>query len=70
MPDITMCQNKDCPLKDKCYRFTAEPKKMQSYFAENPSSINKSKFECSMFYGDSAQYLLEQLKSIMKHERG
>lgn len=70
MPDITMCKNKDCPLKDKCYRFTAEPSMRQFYFTENPSRINKGKFECSMFWGDSAQYLLEQLKSIYKHERG
>lgn len=25
MPDITMCVNKDCPLRMKCYRFTAVP---------------------------------------------
>jgi len=23
MADITMCDGKDCPLKDLCYRFTA-----------------------------------------------
>lgn len=32
MPDITMCANKSCPLKKKCYRFVAEPDKgYQSY---------------------------------------
>ena len=25
MPDITMCINKECPLRMKCYRFTAVP---------------------------------------------
>ena len=25
MPDISMCNNQNCPLKDKCYRFTATP---------------------------------------------
>jgi hypothetical protein len=32
MPDISMCQNKQCLSKDKCYRFTATPNQyMQSY---------------------------------------
>lgn len=32
MPDITMCANKECPLKDSCYRFTAIPNNYrQSY---------------------------------------
>lgn len=25
MPDISMCQNKTCPLNQKCYRFKATP---------------------------------------------
>lgn len=25
MPDITMCENKKCPLRNKCYRATATP---------------------------------------------
>lgn len=25
MPDISMCKNDNCPLKEKCYRYTAEP---------------------------------------------
>ncbi len=37
MPDITMCEGKDCPLKEKCHRFKAEPSKYrQSYFTEIP----------------------------------
>jgi hypothetical protein len=32
MPDITMCQNDKCPLKDECYRHTATPDPyLQSY---------------------------------------
>lgn len=31
MPDISMCSNKNCPLKDKCYRFTAKPNERQAY---------------------------------------
>ena len=25
MPDISMCMNKECPLREGCYRATAEP---------------------------------------------
>ena len=25
MADITMCENKTCPLRNKCYRATAKP---------------------------------------------
>lgn len=31
MPDITMCANKLCNKKEKCYRFMAEPSEYQSY---------------------------------------
>lgn len=34
MPDITMCANKNCPLKDKCYRFTATPDPLWQSYAD------------------------------------
>ena len=36
MPDITKCNDKECPLKDKCYRWWSEDSYMQSYFVESP----------------------------------
>lgn len=36
MPDILMCQNKDCPKKEQCYRFTAEPSKYRQTYAGFP----------------------------------
>lgn len=37
MPDITMCEGKDCPLKEKCLRFKSIPSEFrQSYFLETP----------------------------------
>ena len=37
MADITMCSGEGCPLKDKCYRFTAEPNPhRQSMFMGTP----------------------------------
>jgi hypothetical protein len=32
MPDISMCNNKQCKFKEECYRFTATPDKIwQTY---------------------------------------
>lgn len=49
MPDISMCQGKDCPLKEECYRYKATPSKfMQSYFGEPP--YDKKKKECDYYW--------------------
>ena len=34
MPDITMCLNKDCPIRTSCYRFTATPSDNRQAYAE------------------------------------
>lgn len=34
MPDISMCRNEECPLKEKCYRYTAEPSPFRQAYAE------------------------------------
>lgn len=31
MPDIAMCINEDCPIKSRCYRYTATPSTPQSF---------------------------------------
>jgi hypothetical protein len=37
MADITMCQDKECILKDECYRYTATPNPWrQAYFVYSP----------------------------------
>lgn len=42
MPDITMCKDKECPLKNECYRYRAIPSEYrQSYFAESPRKADK-----------------------------
>jgi hypothetical protein len=49
-PDITMCQDKECPNKDKCYRFIATPDKLrQSYFTESPRLAQSSR-RCEHFW--------------------
>jgi hypothetical protein len=45
MPDITMCKNEECPLKDKCYRHEAKPSTMQSYFMDiKPNEKGECKY--------------------------
>jgi hypothetical protein len=37
MADITMCSGKDCKVKEKCYRHTAQKSEyFQSYFLNPP----------------------------------
>lgn len=55
MPDITKCRGEDCPLKDYCYRFTAEPDEYQDYLTESPIEGGK----CHMFMRESAYKALE-----------
>lgn len=45
MVDITKCFGGDCPLKDKCYRFTAPAGEyMQSYFRKPMNSGNDCEY--------------------------
>jgi len=45
VPDFTMCSGGACPRKMGCYRFTANPGPMQSFFVDPP------------FDGDRCEYL-------------
>ena len=36
MPDIAMCLNKECPVREKCYRAMAEPNFHQNYIDFQP----------------------------------
>ncbi len=42
--DITKCADKECPLKDTCYRFTAKDSSWQSYFTESPIKGDKCEY--------------------------
>jgi len=33
MPDISMCANEKCTLKDSCFRFTAKPNPYRQSYA-------------------------------------
>lgn len=68
MPDITMCKGDDCPFKEKCHRYTAEPEEYQSYFLVPPFTIENGKPDCEMFWGQSSDKLFVELTSIYSHE--
>ena len=48
MADITMCRDSNCPLKDTCYRFKANPSFMQSYFLDSP----RTEKDCEYYWED------------------
>lgn len=50
-PDISMCDNKSCPLNSKCYRFTAKPNKFYQSYSDFQYTIDKKgKVSCEYFW--------------------
>ena len=45
MPDMTKCEGGECPIKNKCYRYTSSSSMYQSYFMEIPYDFEKGKCE-------------------------
>lgn len=43
-PKITMCEDSECPLKNKCYRYVALPSSFQSYFVGSPKSMDGCRY--------------------------
>lgn len=63
MADITMCLGTNCPLKEKCYRFTAKASEYQSYFMKPPFKDGN----CEMYWGENQINIWNQLKKIVKN---
>ena len=62
----TLCKGINCPMKKQCKRYTYKPDfpMYQSYFTESPIKDGK----CDMFWGDVADEIMEQLKTITNNE--
>lgn len=60
MAGITKCSGEGCPLKERCYRFTAEESWRKSYFIEVPFRDG----ECKMYWSVSMLNIFNQLKEI------
>ena len=70
MSDITMCPSTDCPVKDKCHRFTANKNELwQSYFLDVPGKIENDKFTCDMYWGDNAESIWNLLKDVTNSDK-
>jgi hypothetical protein len=71
MPDISMCKGKDCPLKETCYRYTAESSDYQSYFIEVPydATTNSCDYHMEIWNKTSMtpENHVEALSEIIKH---
>ena len=65
MPDIAMCEGTNCPVKEKCHRFTAKPDQYQAYFVDAPGETKDGEFTCSYFWGEQSQGIWEQLNNIV-----
>lgn len=66
MADITKCNGGQCPIKEKCYRYTAQADDYQSWFFSPPFEVdmeNKT-FKCDMYWGEQQDLILGQLKNI------
>lgn len=80
MADMTMCRGGDCPLKSKCYRYTASPDEYQSYFAEIPGDYGEEiktfpdpkhntrriVWQCNMYWGEKQEEIMDQLNKIVQ----
>lgn len=65
MPDITMCEGVDCPWKERCHRYTAEPSEYrQSYFVESPGKKVEELFYCGYFWGKNQEDIFKTLGDI------
>lgn len=53
MPDITMCDDKECPMREGCYRFTAKPSMRQAYFVKSPREGNECKYKWSLRHDEA-----------------
>ena len=60
MADIHKCRGDGCPLKERCYRYTAKAGSYQYYFTEVPFREDK----CDMYWGENAEYIFKKLKEI------
>lgn len=57
--DITKCYNKECPLRDTCFRFLAEDSLYQSY-------ADFKQEDCDWYWPVKDQEELKQLNKIWR----
>ena len=58
--DITKCSDKDCPLRDTCFRFLAEDSLYQSYY------VDLKHEDCDVYWPVKDQEELKQLNKLWR----
>lgn len=72
MPDIAMCSNFLCPVREFCYRYRAHPNDYQSYADFKPSLIYKDgevKAECDGMWDVENRKDLKDTKEADKQNK-
>ena len=62
-PDISKCENEECPLKEKCYRYTSKPSEYRQTYSEfKYDEITKG---CDYFWSNEGYdgYIIKELKN-------
>jgi hypothetical protein len=68
MADIAMCQDKKCPMKHDCYRFTAPWNPFrQTVLSESPRE--EGKFYCNEFWDNTGRTLDVKFREYEKEEK-
>ena len=72
MSDISKCngvgkEGVSCPMREICYRCTAESNKFRQAWIEAPFNLDPE-FKCELFWGTGAKQIFEQLQRITKGE--
>ena len=52
MPDIAMCENEKCPLKQDCFRYTATPSEHRQSYADFEPTVKDGKVSCDWFWAN------------------
>ena len=50
MPDISMCENQDCPFNTSCYRFTAEANPYIQSYGDFKPTVDGDELYCDYFW--------------------
>lgn len=62
MVDICMCNNEECPLKNRCYRYRAEASQYQTYFiVDDKLKKDAQEYKCTGYWEIKSKADIERL---------
>ena len=50
MPDISKCANKDCPMRNMCYRYRVKPSEFMQTYADFKPAYAGNIVQCTAFW--------------------